>query len=453
MRYSGSCAVPNLRRQLNHTNRLIDAARDRGIGTVKTRLNDPEQAPVVLAALFDLDVPCKNPACLHELGFHTYRTPALAAACGFTGCTCSDFQRESPTMLNPHDPFAGMAGEPDAPEPTPLTGAQFLTGGQFVEALGEPETPVEAMTSMRELAGAFGGPVGASDPDEAVTPVRFPVLVRGAESVNLADLSDPARRVAEIVEALEPVLAPPPVVRDLEALVTKANALQIVDADSYATGCELYELLAANEKGVEESIGPVVAFFHRPWKALCEFRARFAKPVAEAKKRLSDDCGAWKLAADNAAEAQARRDSEAAAEAERLRLTEIAEAATAAAAATPAGSPVREVLEQTAAQATEQSTHVLPMPLGRTKAATPATTTNGRKTYIAALAITADQDQAAAEDAFYKALLEDRTRRIAAPIDWAYLNRQAKDLGEELGNRFPGIVAREKGGLSASGRR
>lgn len=409
-----------------------------------------------------LEARCANPACSHELGYHRFITFTLPTPCVVAGCQCGDFLKESP-MLNPHDPFAGLP-EPELPTPQPLTASQFVDG------LGEPDAPVEPMPSIGEIAtsmimrtsraavvdiGTFGRPVGASDPDEASTPVRFPVLVAGVHSVNLADLQTPAQRVAEIVEALEPVLAPPPVVRDLEALVQRANAHIVGDADSYAVGTELYELLCANEKGIEETITPVVAFFHRPWKALCDFRARFAKPVAEAKKRLSDDCGAWKLAADKAAAAEAQRVADQAAADERARLQEIAEAATAAAAAAPAASPVRQVLEQTATQATEQSKHVVAMGVGRVTAATPATSggTKGRKTLEAALDITTEQDQAAAEDAFYNALVADRTRRIAAPIDWSYLHRQAKDLGDDLANRFPGIVAREKGGLTAGGRR
>lgn len=407
--------MPN-RRQLNQVVGQMQraTAHDRGIGTIKTRLNDPDQAEQMLDVLF---------------GFEA-------------------FQEESPV----NDPFAGLS-EPEAPTPQTLTGSQFVDGLDEPDApgpmpsIGEIATGVIARTPFFSIDAAFDGasrPVGAPDLDEASTPVRFPVLVAGVNAVNLGDLQAPAQRVAEIVEALEPVLAPPPVVRDLEALVLKANALEVTDAASYAAGTELYELLAANEKGIEETISPVVSFFHRPWQAMCQFRARYAKPVAEAKKRLSDVCGAWKLAADKAAQVEAQRAADQTAADERARLLEIAAAASAAAEAAPAESPVRQVLEQTATQATEQSRHCISTGVGRVTAATPATSTNGRKTYEA---VVSDEDK------FYQSLVDDKTRRVAAPIDFAYLNRQAKDLGSDLANRFPGIEAREKGGLSAKGKR
>jgi hypothetical protein len=422
-----------------------------------------------LGALFDLEVPC---ACGHDLGFHRFTTPALPSPCGFAGCPCHNFVRQEDPVLNPNDPFAGMMlGEPELEPPPPQTPTGTLTGEQFVAGLDEPEPP-EPMQSVGELAAemirgtsfgqlaerlaqnerpaqntpweAISGPVGAADPHPTETPVLFPVVVQGEPLVALDRLLDPAQRVADIVDALEPVLAPPLAVRQLLELVDKANALQVTDAGTYKQGCDFYEELTANARAIEDGpIGQVVAFFYRPWKAFCGFRAKYSHPVDVARKRLSDDCGAWKLAEDKRAAAQAREDSEAAAEAERLRLKEIADAATAAAAAAPAESAVREVLEQTAVQATEQAatTVAIPQPARSTA---PATTTNGRKKWEAVIVDA---------DAFYKALSEDPTRRVAAPVDLAYLTRQAGDMGEDIAKRFPGVEAREKGGLTARGRR
>jgi hypothetical protein len=207
-----------------------------------------------------------------------------------------------------------------------------------------------------------------------------------------------------------------------------------------------------------ETIGPVVAFFHRPWKALCDFRGRFAKRVLEQKQRLSELAGTWKLEQDRRDAAESQRLADEAAQAERARLAAIEEEARKAAASVPAASPLREVLEQTAVQAAEAATHVVPMPLpASVTSRVPQTSggTRGRKQWEAVLAAANATPAAvvAAEDAFYEALARDRTRRGAAPIDWTYLNRQATDLKEQLGERFPGIVAREKGGLTAGGRR
>lgn len=356
------------------------------------------------------------------------------------------------------DPFASMVGEPEPDEPEPvdepepqISDEMSSLGDVVVTALREGTTIAAVMERIAQSepiaqnspVDAFSAPVGAPDPDPSQTSVWFPVVAAGQVSVDMARLLDPAQRVAEIVEALEPVLAPPPVVRDLEALVATANALDVVDADSYKAGCDLYELLAANEKGIEDTIGLVVSWFHRPWEAMCTFRRRFTKPVAEAKKRLSDDCGRWKLAEDRRAKVEADRLANEAAAQERERLRQLATEATTAAAAAPAASPLREVLEQTAGQATEAAKHVTPIPQPM-RSGVPQTATKGRKTYEAVIVDA---------DAFYKALVEDATRRVAAPIDQAYLNRQANDLKDELGNRFPGVECREKGGLTANGGR
>jgi hypothetical protein len=178
----------------------------------------------------------------------------------------------------------------------------------------------------------------------------------------------------------------------------------------------------------------------------------------EQKQRLSELAGTWKLEQDRRDAAESQRLADEAAQAERARLAAIEEEARKAAASVPAASPLREVLEQTAVQAAEAATHVVPMPLpASVTSRVPQTSggTRGRKQWEAVLAAANATPAAvvAAEDAFYEALARDRTRRGAAPIDWTYLNRQATDLKEQLGERFPGIVAREKGGLTAGGRR
>lgn len=273
--------------------------------------------------------------------------------------------------------------------------------------------------------------------DVATTPVHFPVLIIAREGeevrpVRIADLLSPAQRVAELVEALQGALVAPEQEAELERLVAKANCLEVTDAASMQVCSELYEMLHANEKGIEDGdIGKVVAFFHRPWKAMTTFRGRFLNKVIAAKARLSDVGGAWNLAEKRRAEEKQRQDEQAEAEKERERLRQQA------AAATKAGDV------KTAAVVEEMVKEVTPTALPLVPWA-PAMPTKGRASFIV------DQVD---EDAFYKALVDDPTRRVAAPVDLAYLNRQAKDLGTDMPKRFPGVTVKEKGGLSAGGRR
>lgn len=332
------------------------------------------------------------------------------------------------------DPF-GDFGEPPEPE-LPIPDEQITD---------EPEPPPEPVTEQpahdRPEESISGPLVHANDP-EASTPVRFPVLVSGAAGVDFSALQEPSRRVAELVEAIQPVLVPPPVVRDLERLVVRAAAITAVtDAASYKDTCEVYELLAANEKGIEGdgsgfdgSIGAVVMFFHRPWKAMCDFRAKYARPVAEHKRRLSDLAGAWKQAELRRAEAQRKADEQRVAEEERHKLEAIAVHAE------KVGQPDTAVLAREAkAEVTAPA-----LPLISMVPSAASVPTKGRKKWVA---------EPFDEDAFYQSLVDDPTRRVAAPMDFGYLDRQATDLKGELGKRFPGVKAVEKGGLTASGKR
>jgi hypothetical protein len=402
-----------------------------------------EQRQAAYASLLSLDAPCAR--CGHELGFHSFTTFELPSPCGLAGCTCAHFL-EAPMSF---DPFSGVPTvEPTEPtdlppgEPVPLDDPEPLE-----EIADEPEevppsTKQDAQNTLPEL---FSAPVGASVDDPLETLVAFPNAQPGAAQLVVDALCAPARQVAELVDRLAPVLAPPEAVRQLEQLVIRANALEVTDAASYATCSALYEELHANEKAIEEGpIGEVVGFFHRPWKAFCEFRARYAKPVAEAKKRLSDAGGAWRLAEERRAAAEARQRAEAAAAEERKRLEETAALARAQAAAAPTPE-VKAQHEATAAVVEQAAASVQPVSFsGSVFNTTPATASKKTTSYEVELTD---------PDAFYRALVEDPTRRVAAPADLGYLKRQAQDLGPELEKRFPGVTVREKGGLAASGRR
>lgn len=340
-----------------------------------------------------------------------------------------------------HPLFADLpADEPESDEPSaaPVMGAIVETAAASVLTF---PGPVERATQEGSVGTGPDRNAMTGDPEllefqcAELVDVAFPVLAPGVARMPFSALLDPAKRVAELVEALEPVLAPPPVVANLEKLVLEANALTVTDAASYQRATALYEQLAANEKGIEETIGPVVAFFHRPWKALTSFRARFAKPVLEAKQRLSDDAGKWKLADDARVEREAKEKAEQLAAEERTRLEAIA---------TEARKQNNPALETAATEASKQ----VALPVLPRAAFAPTTAATGTGTRRSAEAVITD------EDAFYKGLADGTVSRMAAPIDQAWLNRQAKDFPkEEFEKRYPGTEWRPTGGLTARGRR
>jgi hypothetical protein len=453
------------RRQLNN---LTDQRRRAEAGTLKAQLNEPDGESDVLGALFDLETVCANPACRHERGFHLITD--TGSRCGYSLCACEDFQRpDSEEEPEPPDPFAHFIGDPDDPDalepPTfgdpdpadegpdiidemaPVTAEQWAIVEQMTSAAKAQTEPI----AQGAPVDASSAPLSDSDGEVGETSVLFPVVAAGHPAVALDRLLDPAARVAEIVDALEPLLVPPVAVQQLQILVEEAAAVEVTDQASYDRACDLYEKLAANEKAIEGdgsgsdgSLGALVKFFHRPWNAACRLRAKYGKPVAEQKLRLSNVAGAWRVAEEKRAADQARRDAETAAAAERERLRLVSEEAKKAAASLPAESSLAQMLEQTATQAQTAQLHVVPVPV---PAAGPARATGGTRNRASKVAVVVDAD------AFYKALVEDSTRRVAAPIDQAYLNKQATDLGDELVKRFPGVEARDKGGLTANGRR
>lgn len=323
------------------------------------------------------------------------------------------------------EPFADY-GEPPDPDPRPLVPNELVA-----DEPPEPEPEAEP-TAQETPEDGISRPPSDEPAQVGLMPVPFPVLLAGASYVDFECLEEPSRRVAELVEAIQPVLAPPAVIAQLEALVLKANALKVVDAASFEQGCELYELLAANERGIEEgSIGRVVSFFHRPWKAMTEFRARFAKPVELAKRRLSDDCSAWKRAEVARAKEARRVEEDRLADEERQRLQEIA--------AVARSQGQLAIAEQATQMATEVVAAAAPL-----RSVVPQTPTKGRSAWVAEIV-----DEAL----IYQGIADGTIPRAAAPIDLAFFTRQAKDLKEELAKRYPGVRAYDKGGLTASGRR
>lgn len=311
------------------------------------------------------------------------------------------------------NPFANVEAPPD-----PTDTADLLVSGDFSDP-GPAQSAQEPRTAH----------------PPTLTPIYFPVVldVGGQmEPIAIEALAAPAERVASLVEAVQDALITPPAIAQLQALVAEASCLKVTDLATRKRASELYELLAQNEKGIELAIGPVVAFFHRPWNAMTKFRAKFAKPVDVAKKYLSDEAGAWDVTEERKAKELKRRQEDEAKREEQRRLQEMADTAKATGDVETAAVAEQMVQEVTAP--------ALPMPAYK-----PKVTTKSRKSYVV---LPEDVD----EDAIYAAMAKDPLLRKAAPLDFGYLNRQAKDYGPDMAKRFPGIVAREKGGLSASGK-
>lgn len=342
-----------------------------------------------------------------------------------------DFGKTEEEFAVTHPLFTALPdGEPESDEPSAVADAPVV-----FEAYDEVPQALAPVLVFKYPEASSPAAEPADPVEFPDTLIAFPVLMDGETRLAFDKLADPARLVAELVERLEPVLAPPPVVANLELLVLQANAVQVVDAASYQRAVALYEELAANEKGIEESIGPVVAFFHRPWKALTSFRARFAKPVADAKKRLSDTAGAWKLADDQRVAREQREAEELLQQQERERLQALAKEAA------KQQKPELAALATAAAETVARPT--LPV-----AAFTPTVAQTGTGNRKKAEALVTD------EDAFYRGLADGTISRNAAPVDQGWLNRQANDYPkDEFEKRFPGVTWQQKGGLTARGNR
>lgn len=284
--------------------------------------------------------------------------------------------------------------------------------------------------------------------------VLFPVLPAGVTSLSVQALEDPGRRVAEILEALEPVLTPPEAVAGVVQLVERANQHTTTDAASFTAANELYELICQNEKGLEASLDHIVAFFYRPWKTMTGLRARLAKPLAEAKARLSREAGEWKRIDDQRVERERRAAEAAAAAEERARLELAARQESERAAAAEQAGRVEEAnqADQNAEELKTAAAEVVPpsLPVANFSPAAhrPAGPSGGGTR-------SKDSWECVITDelAIYKAIAAGTVSKAAAPLDLAYLKRRANDDKDDLKNLIPGCEARKVGGLASKGKR
>jgi hypothetical protein len=469
------------RRQLNRVVEGIrrHAAPDRGAPTLPESRQDDVLAALALPftdpQTLDVLAPC---VCSHPLGGHE----GIGGACGFGQCGCPQFTLKEPSMetheIDPtDDPLGGMEEPPDPdeledlPEPPdpdaepeaprvedhrPELKAVLDASGMFGHPIEiDYKTRVLALpdAAARQLAAGewdlqpVGAPEPAADPDPGYTPVRFPVVVQGAPGVSVLALEEPARRVAELVEAIQPVLMPPPVVAELEALIATSRAITAVTTlAEYERACQVYEQLCANEKGIEQTIGPVKAFFHRPWKVMCDFMGGFARDVDVEKKRISPLAGAWRKAEDDRAKLEAERIAREQADAERARLREEAAAVDQAALT----APTREEGLQLAAAA-EQLTRAAEAVVPVAQTPRSAARSGGFGGGSGPKNKTAWVCQIVDEDKFFKALADGTIPRSYVCVEQGKLDRQAADLKGELEKRYPGLKAVEVPGIASKG--
>jgi hypothetical protein len=396
--------------------------------------------------------------CEHPLGAHQWP----GQRCQFAGCSCYLFvapKGERPMDTPLDDPFADM----DEPPPPP----------DELEDLDEPPAPAEVTdppkddpdqetrpgyvtqpdirgmaVSLETLSRPVGAPERVDRSEMHSHLVPFPAVLQGQPGVAITALEEPARRVAEIVEALEPALLPPPVVAQLEDLLQQAAGIvEITHQAAYVRACEVYADLQANEKGLELAVGPVKAFFHRPWKTVCNFLAKYQPRILAEKTRLSALAGAWDAEQQRLADEKAREEAAAVAAEQRRQLEEDAERARAAAAQTaidqgpeaPAAQQMTHVAEILEHAATQVQTVVAP-----SLYTPPPTPTKSNSKKIA---------QIVDEDAFFKGLAERKIPRTYVTIEQAKLDRMACDHGEALEQMYPGIKVVDKHGIGAKGGR
>jgi hypothetical protein len=261
-------------------------------------------------------------------------------------------------------------------------------------------------------------------------------------------LEEPARRVAEIVEALEPVLMPPPVVAAARGPPASRPGRygEITTKRPTCGRARSTNSSAANEKGLELAIGPVKAFFHRPWKTVCNFLAEYQPRDRRRESRLSALAGAWEgRGAARRREGPRGGARRSAAERATARGGRRAGAGGRGAdgdrpgprgAGGPADDHVAEILEHAATQVQRSSRRAFTR---RRRAARRVQDRN----WVAR----------SSTRTFFKGLADGTIPRTYVTIEQGKLDRQACDLKGELEKMYPGIKVVEVPGIAAKGGR
>lgn len=220
-------------------------------------------------------------------------------------------------MALPDDPFATLAlpdDDPPAPEPPYVPSPDDFDG---TEDMADARVTKPFLFETPENAEPF-----LFTPENAL--VSFPVP--SGHPLDLAVLEEPSSRMATLVEALLPFLAPPAECAKMATMTEQLATATVTDTASRAQVFELMEAQQQNEKGLAAAVERPKQAFHRAWKVITTFESNLLAPSQEARRYASRLLGKWdaEVAETARREAQARADAEA--KAERLRLQQIAEA-------------------------------------------------------------------------------------------------------------------------------
>lgn len=276
----------------------------------------------------------------------------------------------------------------------------------------EPDTPMEPIATVATRVLGF-------------RQAPAPPVVRDIETLEPGS--------ANLVTTLEQAAVTLAVVEQSTGLIAQATALQVVDADSWLRGIDIFDILRSMEKTISDHYDQHVKRAHAVWNGLTAERRLHLQPVEIARAALGDRCAIWKAAED-------RRERE-----EKLRLERLAReeqqlaAARAAVQAERAGEPetAKEILEEA---------RTAPLPAVAFHSSVPtsskATTPLRWKCYFTDLPALLKAIGEGQFPEFHEAIQE-----TLQPL----LDAQVKTLKGELGKRYPGTEGRQKPSTAGRG--
>jgi len=146
-----------------------------------------------------------------------------------------------------------------------------------------------------------------------------------ADPVAADPVAAPGAVTPEVLDP-EPPLGEQALARQADSLVTRAKALQIIDAESFELAGAFLQDLKDQQRRIEEFFEPDVQRAHAAWKGLTEKRASFVTPLKEAITIISARYAQFAREAKAKADAERRQREEDARKAEQERLAEEARA-------------------------------------------------------------------------------------------------------------------------------
>lgn len=244
------------------------------------------------------------------------------------------------------------------------------------------------------------------------------------------DVVDQHASTAELVTSLERSQVTLDMAKQGEDVIERAAGLKVVDTASCQLGEDLYDILRSFEATINEHYGPHCDRAHKTWKGLTDERAKYLRPIEEAKKALGERVAGWKLKVKRDEERQQREFEE------RARQEQLAQAARDAEALAAQGRA-----DEAARVVEEAKTAPAPM-LPRQPSQAPTT----GKTTTAGKWIAEFTDWPALRAAIGAGTFPEFDAALQEAV-LPLLNRQATVLKGELGKRYPGVQGREKGQL------